>query len=404
MSPPPPTLPGRVDPLEERVLERTRLLMRAKRTWEATFDAISDPLALVDPQLRIIRTNRAHAEAAGTDVRTSPGQLCHEVLFGRNRPCEGCPAKRALATARQGTAEVSDERGGHRRVYRVSAFPLRHEDTSSGLGDVTVDPQAAPIQAVCHYRDITEEKALTRQLLQSEKMVAVGTLAGGVAHEINNPLGAIQAFAQLALLDVEPGTLLHEYVVEIERSTHRCQKIVRSLLDFSRPSVGERREVSLADVVDKVLFLVSAQTRRAPLRLLRRADDGAPPILGDANQLEQVVLNLVTNAIQALDGRLGEVVIAIEGRDGGTKLSVSDDGPGIAEGDLPKVFEPFFTTKPEGKGTGLGLYITYGIVAEHGGRIEVTSDPGVRTAFSVWFPAASGASDARTARQESRNG
>ncbi len=361
--------------LEERVVERTRLLMRAKRTWEVTFDSIHDPLAIINEDLAVVRTNLAHAGAAGVDVRRTAGRRCYEVLFGRDAACEGCPALRALAASAPAEAELADAQTG--RVYRVSAFPMPTDDTSD----------AGARQVVCHYRDITGEKALQRKLLQSEKMAAVGTLAGGVAHEINNPLGAIQAFAQLALLDVPPGGPLHEYLTEIEQSTHRCQRIVRGLLDYSRPSRAERGPVSLSAVVDHAAFLLGTQYKRAAVKLVRIVSPDVPPVTGDANQLEQVALNLLSNAYQALEGRAGTITVTIEATEGvEVRLRVSDDGPGIDPRYVDTVFEPFFTTKPEGKGTGLGLTIIYGIVKDHGGTIGVESRPGEYTAFTVSLP------------------
>lgn len=370
--------------LEEKVVERTRLLMRAKRTWEATFDAIGDPLAIVDDRLLIVRTNLALAGVADVDVRRTSGQPCHAVMFGRQAPCDGCPARRALDSGEPQFGEVVDPE--HGRVFRMSAF-LMQPDVAEGP------------QVVCHYKDVTEEKALQRQLRQTEKMVAVGTLAGGVAHEINNPLGAIQAFAQLALLDVEPGSSLHEYLTEIERSTHRCQHIVRSLLDFSRPSRagalanaltpggGERRPVALVDVVERVLFLLNTQYRSRHIAVVREFAESAPFVVGDSGQLEQVAMNLLGNAFQALEGRGGTVRAAVEVEAGvAVRLLVSDNGPGIDPRHVDQVFEPFFTTKPEGKGTGLGLSITYSIVKDHGATIEVQSQLDEGATFTVSFP------------------
>ena len=344
--------------------------MNAKKAWEATFDAIVDPLAIVDLGFRIVRTNLAHARYAQKDVRTLQGRLCHEVIFNRTAPCEGCPLQEIARSGEPGEAEVVDTLRG--RTFRVSAFP---KPKAAG-GDVD--------SVVCHYKDVTEEKELQRKLLQNEKMAAVGTLAGGVAHEINNPLGAILAFSQLGLRDCEKGTVLHEFMTEIEDSARRCQRIVMSLLDFSRPSGGERKAVDLHAVVKQAAFLCKTQFGNKGCTLVMELPE-VPTVMGDRNQLGQVVVNLLANAYQALDGT-GEIRVGTLVTDMHVELYVEDNGPGIPERYVEKVFEPFFTTKPEGKGTGLGLSISYSIVVDHGALIEVDSTPGVGTRFLIRFP------------------
>ena len=362
--------------LEEKVIERTTLLMRAKRTWEATFDALVDPITIVDDQLNIVRTNVALATTSGVDIRTVSGRHCYDAFLGRSTPCEACPAQTTFKSGEHAEAEVSTHDG--EKTFRVWSHPMITNDTED----------AGMRQVVCHYKDITEEKDLQAQLLQSEKMAAVGTLAGGVAHEINNPIGAIMAFSQLLMQDAAEGTTLHDFLREIEDSAKRCKKIVASLLNFSRPSRGERRPVDLSKVVEQSLFLLRTQFRRAPVETNAQFHNEIPLVLGDANQLQQVVMNLIANAWQALeDVGGGTIDISAKVSDGEwVDLAVSDTGPGIPERHLDKVFDPFFTTKPEGKGTGLGLSISYGIITDHGGTIEVDSRAGMGTTFTVRLP------------------
>ena len=363
--------------LEEKVVERTRLLMQAKQTWEATFDAIVDPLAIVDRQMRIVRTNLAHAGEAGKDVRRVNGRQCYQVLFDRHDPCCGCPMTETFGTGRAGTGEVADTHGD--TVYRVWTFPLTNDPLAN-------DPDVEFDAAVCHYKDVTEEKELQAKLLQTEKMAAVGTLAGGVAHEINNPLGAIQAFAQLGLTDCAPGTMLHEFLTEIEGNVRRAKKIVDSLLNFSRPSRGERRPVDLARVCDQAIFLCETQHGRGKVKMHKRYAEDLPLVAGDSNQLQQVIVNLVSNAFGALDGLPGEIVVETEATPARVCARVRDTGPGIHPRHQDKIFDPFFTTKAEGKGTGLGLSISYSIIKDHGGTITVESAPGEGACFEVWLP------------------
>ena len=361
-------------------MERTRLLMRAKRTWEGTFDAIVDPLAIVDRSMRVVRTNTAHAAHAGVDVRSISGRQCHEALFGRAEACSGCPVVRTFETGDTAEGEVSDLH--QERVYRAWSFPMSYNPGS----DTPDEPFDA---AVCHYKDVTDEKELQHKLLQTEKMAAVGTLAGGVAHEINNPLGAILAFSQLGLLDAPPGSTLYEFLSEIERAAQRAKKIVSSLLRFSRPSPGERRPVDLGEVCEQAVFLCRTQYKRAAIGVELDFADDVPRALGDSNQLQQVVVNLVSNAFGALDGQNGTIRLSTAlSPTGEVRLRVQDDGPGIPERHLAKVFDPFFTTKAEGKGTGLGLSISYSIIKDHGGTITVESTPSKGACFEILLPRA----------------
>jgi len=359
--------------LEEAVIERTQLLMKAKQAWESTFDAIVDPLAIVSRDMRIVRTNLAAAAQAGRDVRDINNRPCHEMLFDSAEPCKGCPVMRTWLDGKAASGEVKDK---HReRTYSVWSFPKRVQDSDQDFDEV-----------VCHYKDVTEERELQLKLLQSEKMAAVGTLAGGVAHEISNPLGAILAFAQLGLGDAIPGTMGHDFLTEIEESAQRCKRIVSSLLDFSRPSRGERKAVDLAAVIEQAIFLCQTQYGSNRYTITRCFDADGASIIGDKNQLGQVMLNLISNACGAMDGR-GEVEVGINAEAGRhVQIWVADNGSGIEPRYLAKIFEPFFTTKPEGKGTGLGLSISYSIVKEHGGTIEVDSTVGVGTRFELTFP------------------
>src|SRR5262249_54695111 len=249
-------------------------------------------------------------------------------------------------------------------------------------------PMTEEGQAVCSYRDVTEERSMTRRLIETEKMAAVGQLAGGVAHEINNPLGGILAFAQLMQRDEARSSSDRESLARIERSALRCKRIVESLLKFSRRShTADRRPFNLSRCVEEAALLFKTQLKASPgAKLVVQLASDLPSIYGDPIQLGQVVLNLLQNGLYALNGTLGTLTVETGQRNQSCYFSVEDNGAGIDPAHLPHIFEPSFTTKPPGEGTGLGLAIAYRIVEDHGGRFEVESKLGEGSRFTVFIP------------------
>jgi two-component system NtrC family sensor kinase len=242
--------------------------------------------------------------------------------------------------------------------------------------------------AVCSYREVTEEREVTRRQIENEKMIAIGNLAGGVAHEINNPLGGILAFSQLMKRDQGRSPSDLESLALIEESALRCKRIVESLLKFSRRSkVEDRRLFDLSKCVEDAAVLFRAQIKKYPkAKLETKLSAGLPPVYGDPSQLGQVTLNLLQNALQATPNHEGTVVVETGLRDAHCYFKVSDKGCGIPEENLPRIFEPHFTTKPPGEGTGLGLSIAYRIVEDHGGHFVVESSISDGSDFTVMIP------------------
>ena len=356
--------------LEERVQQRTRLLVVAKREWELSFDSLDLPLAVVrgsDHSVR--RANVAYARVAGRPVQgLGQNPSCHQFLFGRDTPCTGCPLKTAIRSGKEGRAEIQHKG----RIYVLDVYPMAEEG-----------------QAVCAYRDVTDERTMTARLVETEKMAAVGQLAGGVAHEINNPLAGILTFAQLMKRDAGRAKGDIESLQLIEESALRCKRIVESLLQFSRRSQqGDRRLFELNRCVDDAAFLFGAQLKKSPEASLEvRTESDLPPVIGDTGQMGQVLLNLLQNGLYALEGKPGTLCVSTGRRDlTHVFFSIRDTGSGIESSVLPRIFEPSFTTKPPGQGTGLGLAIAYRIVQDHGGRFEVESAPGEGSTFTVLLP------------------
>ncbi len=366
--------------LEAQVEERTRMLTQAKTEWLRTVDAIGEPLTLISTEYGVQRANVNLSERTGIPVRRMKGRRCWETVMGGNLqgPCFGCPVARCLETGERNEGEVIDKETG--AVWVVRAYPVPADGADTG------DPSAVS-SVVCSYRDVTEERDLQARLIQSEKMAAVGTLAGGVAHEINNPMGGILAFAQLLMRDRALDDDAKTYVQEIEESAQRCRKIVQGLLEFSRSApTDERGHVDVNAVVEKALFLVEHTIGKHRVAIHREMPPGLPTLSANANQLQQVVVNLISNACGAIDGT-GNVTVRTGEGQATVWVEVEDDGVGIEAGDRDRVFMPFFTTKPQGEGTGLGLSVSLGIIEAHGGTLRFDSEPGAGTTFRMTLPA-----------------
>jgi signal transduction histidine kinase/CheY-like chemotaxis protein len=257
------------------------------------------------------------------------------------------------------------------------------------------------------YRDITGQRVIQSKLMQMEKMATLGQLVSGVAHELNNPLTSIQGYAQLLPIRRSASDRARD-ALHILQESERAGRIVKNLLLYSRENKSERRPVLLNEVIERTLSLRNYELKLENMDVELDLDPGLPQTLADASQLQQVVLNLIMNAEQAIvagrgdEPRKGRILIRTR-RVAGDRLAmeVSDDGPGIPPEIVPRIFDPFFTTKPPGVGTGLGLSIVYGIVQEHGGEVSVDSLKGNGATLTVQLPAMS-VSGLDFAREESK--
>ncbi len=238
----------------------------------------------------------------------------------------------------------------------------------------------------------TRDKALkeaSQRLMESEKMSALGQLGAGIAHEVKNPLASIRGFAQLGLRKTPPGDPMAEYFRTIEKETGRSLKILNNLLKFSRQDTVEMRRIDVNDVVTDTVKLVTHQLGMQKVHLDSTLFDGPLNVIGDANQIEQVLLNLFMNAGDAMEADGGGTLTVTTDRvDGAVRISSTDTGCGMPPDVKKKIFNPFFTTKPVGKGTGLGLSVSYGIIKEHKGEITVESEVGHGTTFTITIPLA----------------
>jgi two-component system, sporulation sensor kinase E len=239
--------------------------------------------------------------------------------------------------------------------------------------------------AVVTLEDVSDIKALTDQLIRADRLAAMGELTAGVAHEVRNPLGVIRASVQLLEDAKGDAERIHEAAEVIKQEIDRLDRVIKALLDFGRPSKPTLVRTDLNEVLEDIILFTNRFAKQSNVTIVEDLDPDLPPVHGDPDQLKQVFLNLVTNAVQAMDKDGGTITIVTRGAGEYVEISVSDTGPGIAPHDLTKVFDPFFTKRAEG--TGLGLTIVHRIIDEHEGHIEVESSPD-GTVFNVTLPAA----------------
>ena len=235
------------------------------------------------------------------------------------------------------------------------------------------------------FDDVTARDELERRVVEADKLSSVGLLAAGVAHEVNTPLAVISTYAQMLAKQVEGDERKSVLLDKIAKQTFRASEIVNSLLNFSRTSPRRFDEVDLGRVIRETLSLVDHQLEKSAIRVEIDIEEPLPAIRGNPGQLQQVFLNLVLNPRDAMEHG-GTLRISAREGETGLLVEVADTGPGIPPENLHRIYDPFFTTKAARKGTGLGLSVTYGIVRDHGGGIEVDSRPGEGTRFRLEFP------------------
>ena len=385
-----------------QLFERVR---RAKVEWERTFDAISDPIAVFDSRLNSMRTNAALAQLLGWRITETQARSCGDVgLCGGG--CPDCMVGRAIARQERQERELTRADG---RVFAVTTLPVPGGTSAAvlfakevtdarrqerRLHQLSQEVTAANAELVVTLDRLRDTQA---QLVQSEKLSAIGQLVAGVAHELNNPLTSIIGYAQLVHEELEAyaslGGLeadgLAEDVSRILSESDRAARIVRNLLTFARRQASERSRHDAADLCEKVVALRSFD-QRSDTPIVLECEPGLPPVFADGAQIQQALLNLLLNAEQAMktmESRSLVIAARAEPECGAVLIEVRDSGHGIEPANVRRVFDPFFTTRGVGEGTGLGLSIVYGIVRDHGGQVWVESEPFKRTSFFIRLPA-----------------
>jgi PAS domain S-box-containing protein len=352
-------------------LQNMQNLRKSTALLQSVFDGISDPLILLTPdgslkmanQSFLLRNKLRMDEVIGRNIDALDSM--QECLFS------GQLQKLDLHTEKQHTKEIQLDDGS---IFVISFYPILNSDHS--------------IQAiVCLAKDVTTIKETEQRIQQTEKLVAVGQLAAGVAHEINNPLGVILCHTDILKENNEDNEETYNDISTIERHAENCKRIVADLLDFSRSgnSRTERQLGSVNDAIESVLSMVGQQFKKNQITLNCDLDTPIPDCLMDSRRIQQVLVNLIMNSVHAV-GNKGNIAINTRADNKHIFIEIDDDGPGIDKELLDKIFDPFFSTKEPGQGTGLGLSVSYGIVHEHDGEIRVQSNPGQGTLFTVILP------------------
>jgi len=359
-------------------LENARLFQvvsRSQKEWETTFDAMQDCVSVHDPSGKVIRANVALARRLKTIPQKVIGKYCSELYCTAGPDGPRCGHIGSLQSEGLIVEEVElPEMGG---TFQVSIGPW-YDKNNRLVGSIHV------------AKDISNEKLLQQQLIQSEKLSAIGELISGIAHELNNPLTGVMGYSQLLQMRGDLDDRAKDSLVKINNLATRCQRIVQNLLSFARKQKPERTLTSVNEILGRTVELRSYELQVNNIELVLELDPQLPRTIADAHQLQQVFLNVITNAEQAMLETRGRGRLTIRTRNdiagGRIVVEVTDDGPGIPEQHLTKIFDPFFTTKEVGKGTGLGLSLAYGIIKEHAGNIYARSRLGEGSTFVIELP------------------
>jgi len=392
------------EPIDPEVLLATaRALLRVKKAedearnasleWQATFDAVHDGLAKLDRNGRIVRCNVALERLLQQPASSLCGRLCYDLVREVFGTSQGLPFLRMLETRRPERTELQADG----KWIAISSDPM-------------LDAEGAVTGAVWRLADITEHKLLEERLREAQKAESIGTLAGGIAHDFNNLLTGVIGNASLAMTEVEPASVARSLLDDVMIAAEKAADLTRQLLAYSGRSRLILGRLDLSELIAGITKLLEASVSKR-IYLDLRLDAGLPQIEGDADQMRQLLISMVMNAVEAIGDSPGAIIIrtgvteVLDGADGLTSgshvvLEVQDTGAGMDEQTQARVFEPFFTTKFLGRG--MGLAAAMGIARAHQGTIRVTSAPGQGSTFTVLLPAFAPATLEREAAEDLR--
>ncbi|PYX80340.1 MAG: hypothetical protein DMG70_23950 [Acidobacteria bacterium] len=365
-----------VDVSEQRQMERQ--LRQQEEFQRHLLESFPDLILVIDPEERYTFASSRIRDTWGYDADMLKGKKVGEVEEQSPEFLELC--RDVLSGKRVfGFCEYPfKHRGGNWRTMRASASPLF--DAENHVRGVVVS-----------VRDITVEKKMEQQIIQTERLAAMGQMIGGFAHELNNPLTSILGLSEM-LQETEVREQSRKHLAMMHGQAKRAAEIVQNLMYFSRPPAPGKSKVNIAELVQRTLHLHAYSLRKNNISVDYLPDASLPLVIGDPNQLMQVFLNLILNAEQAIREvrERGTLRIRLGRADKAVSASFQDDGPGIPSENLPNIFDPFYTTKRPGRGTGLGLSICKAVLKEHGGNVEATSAPGGGSVFTVTLPIEAG--------------
>ncbi|WP_245587751.1 c-type heme family protein [Desulfovibrio inopinatus] len=354
-------------------------ILRHTENLKSVFEGIGDPLLLLDTNGTTVVANdaarrlaREVAERKDTEEGDDVKSLFKNICSGHGERSD-CDLSLAIKEERQMEREVmiSDHRSLLVRLYPIGGESRR---------------------VIAHLRETTHEKQMLSQAARSEKMVTVGRLAAGLAHEINNPLGVILCYAELLKKSLDD-TQQHEDLDVIVRHTRQAQAVLKDLLNFARPKVAPSQTINLTEVVATVVKVFSVQAEKRGAALTLHAEENLPVVRVDQQTVEHIAANLILNALDAAPDHAGQINIELHGDHASSRvvMTIQDNGPGLSDEDLAHIFEPFYTTKAVNKGTGLGLAVVYGFMQDIGGDVtagNASSSQGGGAIFTLRFPVA----------------
>lgn len=350
-------------------------IINSRNTLLTFFDSIPASVYIVDRNFTLISINLRRSGRLNKHPNVLVGKKCYEQLFNRIDPCPAC---RVMETLRNGaiTNRISREWEDQDRFveWEITTFPIQESDR-------------LPHRVIVFEEDVTEKRNLEANLIQSEKLASVGQLAAGVAHEINNPLAAIIANAQLIKRDLPKDHDHYSSVELIEMAGMRAAQVVSNLLSLARKEKKDEFElISLNETIRNALTLVNHEVKNHSIDIQLDLEEEIPEIMASKNHLQGVWINMIVNGIDSIDRKNGQISILTRYQANEFRIVIADNGKGIPQEYLSRIFEPFFTTKVAGKGTGLGLSVCYRVIKEHQGSILVESQAGMGTKFTIILP------------------
>jgi PAS domain S-box-containing protein len=356
-------------------------LHEAKTIYEVMInELIEEDVMVIDSNYRITDINDTMLKKLGLKRDEAVGHFCYEITHHRDIPCSGnnhpCPLAQSLETHKPSkTTHMHLDKNGNELFYSISCYPIMKKGEVIGVFEMS--------------SDITQDIKRQKNMMQQEKLMSIGRLSAGIAHEINNPLTTIMTSSMLLQEDTDPDDPIYSELETISKEALRCRNIVKSLLDFARQSEPLKISINLNQIVMDTLFLVQKQAGFNDVKISSNLSENLPMTYVDKDQIQQTLINLALNAIEATDSG-GRVMFStrLNSANNMIHIDISDTGCGISKENLDKIFDPFFTTRETG--TGLGLAITHGIIEQHGGKISVESTIGKGTRFTIMLPVKQG--------------